>query len=97
MQQDQLAKPNEYKICLKNQFQFMPIVLNNNNQAVSCCAILDNCSSCSHVLKCTADTVQFKPSRPVELSFRGASSEGTVSLKLVQLYSFQFFFCYVYL
>ena len=61
----------------------MPITFFNNNQAVSCYAILDNCSSCSYVLNCT---LQCKPSRTVEMSIRGAFSEDTVSSNLVQLH-----------
>ena len=71
---------------LKNQLQFMPITLFNNNKAVPCYIILDKCSSCSYVLKCTADTLQCKSSRTVELSIRGAFSEDTVSSNLVQLH-----------
>ena len=67
---------------LKNQIKFMPITLFNNNKAVA----VDNCSSCSYVLKSTADSLQCKPSRKVELSFRGAFSEDTVSSNLVQLH-----------
>ena len=71
---------------LKNQLQFEPILLFNNNKAVPCYAILDNCSSCSYVLKSTADILQCEPSRTVELSIRGAFSEDTVSSNLVQLH-----------
>ena len=61
----------------------MPTTLFNNNQVVPC---FDNCSSCSYILKCTADTLQYKPSRTTEVSIRGAFSEDTVSSNLVQLH-----------
>ena len=67
---------------LKNQLQFLSITLVNNNQAVPCS---ENCSSCSYILKCTADTLQFKASRTVELSIR-AFSDDNVSSNLVQLH-----------
>ena len=64
----------------------MPIILYINNKAVPCYTILDICSNCSYVLKSTADILQCKPSRTVELSIRGVFSEDTVSSNLVQLH-----------
>ena len=77
-----LENQRNAKSGLKNQIKFMPITLFNNNKAVA----VDNCSSCSYVLKSTADSLQCKPSRKNEFSFRGAFSEDTVSSNLVQLH-----------